>query len=209
MMETVETKKKVNAMEIIFKILKNKVGRIISLVLVVAITLGIVLLCNYNFGHQLNTTYLIGRLKESSELTAAKLNFTGMSEFKDSGISFINKSDFIMVFEATARIGIDLKYVQVEADKINRVVWITLPKAEVLDVKVDMDKIKYFDEKFALFNLDGKEDANKANALAEEKAKEELSNMGIWEMADAHAEDLIKDLIQDLVPKKYEIKIKR
>jgi hypothetical protein len=71
-----------------------------------------------------------------------------------------------------------------------------------------MNKIKYFDEKFSLFNVDAKEDANKANALAEEEAKKELAGMGILEMANEQAEALIKGLIQDVVPKNYEIKVK-
>ena len=208
-METNETKKKVSVMRIILKILKNKVGRIISLIVAVAIIFAIVTICMYEPKQELDTTYIIAKLENSSELTTAKLNFTGMSEFKDSGISFINRSDFIMVFEATARAGINVKEIKVEVDNINRIVWITLPKAEILDVKVDMDKIKYFDEKFSLFNIDQKEDANKANALAEEEAKKELASMGILEMADAQAEALIKGLIQDVVPKKYEIKIRK
>lgn len=166
-------------------------------------------ICSYEPEQTLDTTYIIAKLEKSSELTTAKLNFTGISEFKDSGIAFISKSDFIMVYEATARAGIDVKDIKVVADDINHVVWLTLPEAEVLDVKVDMNKIKYFDEKFSLFNVDAKEDANKANALAEEEAKKELASMGILEMANDQAEALIKGLIQDVVPKDYEIKIKK
>lgn len=190
------------------KILKNKIGRIICLVLVAAIILTVVAVCSYKPEQTLDTTYIIAKLEKSSELTTAKLNFTGMSEFKDSGIAFISKSDFIMVYEATARAGIDVKDIKVAADDANRIVWLTLPKAKILDVKVDMNKIKYFDEKFSLFNVDAKEDANKANALAEEEAKKELAGMGILEMANEQAEALIKGLIQDVVPKDYEIKVK-
>lgn len=192
------------------KILKNKIGRIVCLILAVIIVVTIVFISSYNPKQKLvDPTYIIAKLEKSSELTTAKLNFTGMSEFKDSGIAFISKSDFIMVYEATARAGIDVKDIKVEADDINQIVWLTLPKAEILDVKVDMNKIKYFDEKFSLFNVDAKEDANKANALAEEEAKKELASMGILEMANDQAEALIKGLIQDVVPEGYEIKIKK
>ncbi|MBQ7822061.1 MAG: DUF4230 domain-containing protein [Clostridia bacterium] len=207
--EVKREKRKKNIKGLIGKILKNKIGRIVCLVLVVVIVLAVVLVCSYKSEQTLDTTYIIAKLEKSSELTTAKLNFTGMSEFNDSGISFISKSDFIMVYEATARAGIDVKNIKVVADDINHVVWLTLPKAEILDVKVDMNKIKYFDEKFSLFNVDAKEDANKANALAEEEAKKELAEMGILEMANDQAEALIKGLIQDVVPKDYEIKIKK
>ena len=202
-----KSKKKIKGF--IGKIFKNKIGRIVCLALVAVIVLAVVAVCSYEPEQTLDTTYIIAKLEKSSELTTAKLNFTGMSEFKDSGITFISKSDFIMVYEATARAGIDVKNIKVVADDVNHVVWLTLPKAEILDVKVDMNKIKYFDEKFSLFNVDAKEDANKANALAEEEAKKELASMGILEMANDQAEALIKGLIQDVVPKDYEIKIKK
>ena len=87
-----------------------------------------------------------------------------------------------MVYEATARAGID--------------------------VKVNMDSIKYFDEKFALLNVDYKEDANRATSLAEKEAVTELEDMGILKMADEQAEALIKGLIQDVIPRNYKIQIK-
>ena len=205
----VKEKSKLNAKEILWKILKNKIGRILSIILVAIIALGVVAVCLREPKHSLDMSSIIAKLEKSSELTTAKLTYTGMSEFKDSGITFINKADFIMVFEATARAGIDVKEVKVEADDTNRIVQITLPKAKVLDVKVNMDSIKYFNEKFALFNVDPKEDANKANALAEEAAKKEVAEMGILEMADQQAEALITGLIQDAVPKDYVIKIKK
>ena len=192
--------------ELITKILKNKVGKIISIIVLVSIILFVVILCNKE--DELDSTYIIARLENASELTTAKLHYTGMSEFEDDGIGFINGSDFKMVYEATARAGIDVSDIKVDVDNFNDVVWLTIPKAEILEVKVDMDSIKYFDEKFALFNFNSKEDANKANAQVEEKAKEELKNMGILEMADSQAEALIKGLIQDVIPKGYEIKVK-
>ena len=56
--------------------------------------------------------------------------------------------------------------------------------------------------------LNSKEDANKAQALAEENAKEELAKMGILKMADNQAESLIKGIIQDSIPNDYKIEVK-
>lgn len=50
---------------------------------------------------------------------------------------------------------------------------------------------------------------NKENSLAEKDAKTEVEQMGILEAADQQAEALVKGLIQDIVPKKYEIQIKK
>ena len=191
------------------KIIKNKTTRIISLVLVAIIAVGIVLLCTYNRKEKIDTDYIIAQLEKSSELTTAKLKYTGLSKFEDAGIEFINKSNFRMLYKATARAGIDVKDVKIEADDITHTLWLTIPKAKIIDIDVDMNSIEYFDEKFALFNVNSKEDANKAVVLAEEEARKELANMGILEMADEQSEALIKGLIQELVPHKYEIKVKK
>ena len=192
--------------ETLKKLLKNKIALVAIIILVVTC---IVYFGFYNKNKEVDTRYIITQLEKSSELTTAKLNYTGMSEYKDSGIGFINRADFIMVYGASARVGIDVKEVKIEADNITRTVWITIPKAKILEVKVNMDNIKYFDEKFALLNFDYKEDANSATALAEKEAVKELEGMGVLEMANNQAEALIKGLIQDIIPKNYEIKIRK
>ena len=151
--------------ELVKKILKDKTGRIVSVVALVAIVLIVLLLCTSTKKETVDTEYLIAKLQSASELTTAKLNFTGMSKYNDKGVAIINKSNFIMVFEATARAGIDVKEIKIKSDDFNKKVIVEIPEAKILDVKVDLNSIKYFDQKFALFNFNSKEDANKANAL--------------------------------------------
>ncbi|MGN1121201.1 MAG: DUF4230 domain-containing protein [Eubacteriales bacterium] len=153
-----------------------------------------------------DTEYLYAQLSKASELTAAKLNYTGMTEYKDSGIAFINKSDFIMVYRATVRAGINLDEIKISANDVEKVIYLDIPKAQIQEVKVDPSTIKYFDEKFALFNVNEKEDGNKAIALAEEAAAEEAANMGVLELADTQAETLIKGILANAIPDGYEIK---
>lgn len=215
---TEETKNEFNPKEppknskikkVLVKFLKTKIGKIACAIVALVLVITIVAIISYEPGQKIDVTPMIVTLEKSSELTTAKLNFTTMSEFKDSGIAFINKSNFKMVFEATARIGIDVKEVEINADDLNHIIWITIPKAKILDIKINSNSIKYFDEKFSLFNLNAKEDANKANSLAEEEAKKELNGMGVLTMADDQSEALIKGLIQDLVPDNYTIKVKK
>lgn len=183
--------------------------------LILAVT-GAVVLCLaagcfmlYNGKAEVNSEYVNALLEKASELTSAKLNYTGMTEYKDTGIPIINKSDFIMVYEATARAGIDMKDVKVEVDDKKKIVRLSIPKAEVLDVKVKASSIKYFDEKFALLNVNEKEDSNRAIDLAEKAAEKEVRDMGVLEMADEQAEALIKGLLRDAVPDDYKFDIKR
>lgn len=151
----------------------------------------------YNGKAEVDSEYVNVLLEKASELTSAKLNYTGMTEYKDTGIPIINKSDFIMVYKATARAGINMKDVKAEVDDKKKIVRLSIPKAEVLDVKVKASSIKYFDEKFSLLNVNEKEDSNKAIELAEKAAEKELKNMGVLEMADEQAEALIKGLLRE------------
>jgi len=189
------------------KIFQNTISRVASIVIILAIiSFGVFLV--FNNEEEIDSSYIIAKLENSSELTTVKLNYTGMTEYKDSGIKIINRSDFVMVYDATARVGIDVKEIKVEVDNIKNIVWLTIPKARILDVKVDAGNIKYFDEKFALFNVDSKEDANKAIYLAEQGAILELIDMGVLDMANNQAEILLRGLLQDVIPKNYEIKVR-
>lgn len=184
----------------------NLIWSILLVILIIFAVLGIKSVF-YNGKASVDSEYISGLLTKQSELTTAELNYTGMSEYKDTGIKFINRSDFIMVYHATARAGIDMEQVEVDVDNGSKTVKLIIPKAQVLDVKVDTDTIKYFDEGFALLNWDEKEDGNEALALAEKDAKKEVAQMGILEIADSQAETLIKGLLEEAVPDDYEFKI--
>lgn len=190
----------------LFKSKKSKI--IIASVALLLIALCIFLLLHNN-EPKVDTDYLIATLTKSSELTTAKLNYTGISEFKDTGIAVINKADFIMVYHATVRAGINVEDVKITADDINKIIYVDVPKAEVQEVKVDTSSIKYFDQKFALFNTDEKEDSNKAISLAEEEAKKEAAKMGILKMADEQSATLIKGILANAIPDGYRIEIKQ
>ena len=158
----------------------------------------------------LTNKMILSTITKSSELTTAKLNFQGFAKYDDKGIPVLTKADFSMTYEATARIGVDLEKVKsrVVDPKKNKkgVVWITLPKAEVQEVKIKPDSIEYFNEKVAIFNFDDKEDSDKAQALAEKEAKKQAENMGVLEYADMNAEELIKGILSEVVPDNYEVK---
>ncbi len=183
---------------------KKLIGTIILLVVVVVA----VFMIATNFKAEVSSEYLNMLLSESSELTTAKLTITGFSDYKDTGVVLLNRSDFSMVYEATVRAGIDLKDVEVRVDNKNETVKVKIPSAKIHDVKVDPKNIKYFNEKFSLFNVDEKEDANKAQELAETHAKEYAATTGILEFADEQAKSVIKGIFAGEISG-YEIKFEK
>lgn len=198
------------ALAIIGKVIptmKIKIIAAVAAALVIALFIAIPLLSKDE--PAVDTSYMVSLLAESSELTTAKLHYTGMTEFKDSGIAFINSSDFIMVYEATARIGIDLQEVDVSSDNVTKVITVSIPPVAIQDVKIDASSIKYFDQKFSLFNLDEKEDSNAAIALAEEAAMTEVGEMGVLQMAQDQSATLIKGILANAIPDGYVIEIRQ
>lgn len=196
--------------EWIKNILKHKKVAIIGILVVVGLVISaIVFTVIHNDKQKIDTDYLLATIQESSELTTAKLSYTGLSEFTDSGIAFINRADFKMIYHATARIGIDVKKIRVESDDSQKIIYVDIPKAEVQDVKVDASTIKYYDEKFALFNVNEKEDGNQAIALAEQEAKAEIGKMGCLKMADDQSATLVKGVLANAIPDGYQISVRQ
>lgn len=153
------------------------------------------------------TDYVKTLITKSSELTAAKYTFTGITKYQDEGVPVLNQSNFVMVYEATARAGIDVEQVEVKVDDDSKTVFLAIPKATVQDVNVDTSSISYFDEGFAIANLDQKQDGNKAIDMAKEDALEEVSTSGVLEMADTQSEALIKGILQPAIPSDYTFKV--
>ena len=72
-----------------------------------------------------------------------------------------------------------------QLDKANRVRkaknYVAMEKQKSLEVKIDPNSIRYYDESFSLFKSDEKESANKAQTFAEKDAKKESTKSNISE----------------------------
>lgn len=187
---------------------RKTISTIVTLVILAVIALGTFILLIYNFQAKVDTEYLNALVSKSSELTTAKLNYTGMTKYTDEGISIINKADFTMVYKATVRAGINVDEVEITSDDDKKIIYVTIPKASVQEVKIDTSSIQFFDQGFALFNTDEKEDNNKAISLAEDAAKKEAASMGVLELADEQSATLIKGILANAIPDGYIIEVK-
>ena len=191
------------------KFLTNKLYTMATIAVGVVAVIVLIGLFFTNGKAKLDTKYIVSKLEKESELTTAKLTYEGFSKYTDEGIEILTKADFYMQYKAEVRAGIDVKDIKVDVNEISNKVTLTIPKARVLDVKIIPDSITYFNESFALFNWDSKEDANKAQKMAEEDAVKKIEEMGLLDMADTQAEALIKGLVQDIVPRDTKIEVKK
>ena len=154
---------------------------------------------------ELSNTMIEGKLQAANELISAKVNFRGLARYSDEGIPVLTKGDFVMVYTATVKAGIDVKNVGVCVDNTHKTVYFYIPKSEILDVKVNSDSIEFFDESFTLFNADEKADMAKALQYAEEIAAEDATETGILDLANEQSQTLIKGILEGSV-KDYEMK---
>lgn len=166
-----------------------------------------------NLTPDIDVTYLNISLKEASDLTTAKLTINGLVDFKDTGIVILNKSDFVMKYTADISAGIDMAKVEIKEEDIdheNKKIIVRIPKATVFKPNVyhGDEYIKFYGERFAIFNVNEKEDLSRALALAEEDAEKEAVKSGLLELADKQSEAIIKGILSDAVsPIGYTVEI--
>ena len=190
------------------KILTSKKHAIIFFTVSAILMVTLFCLVTYNRTPQADTTSLNQLLRKASDLTTAELRLTNMTKYDDEGLAILNRSDFIMVYEATVWSGIDVEKVEIIPNHSTKVIEVNIPKATIQNVKVDSSTIEYFDEGFSLFNPNEKEDNNAAIVKAEEDIKEDALKSGILELADKQSATLIEGLLAKAVPAGYTLEAK-
>lgn len=186
----------------------KKMWGIIAIIVIALLAILYIRLFVYQAEAKVTSEQLNLMLSEESELTSAKLNGKGYSIYEDEGLPIISKSDFLMTYEYTVRAGIDVKKIETKVYDNKSEVVITIPKAEIQDIKVEPESIDLYDEDFALFNTNEREDMLKAQTEAEKHALEDAKETGILEYANQQAEKLIKGIVADAIPEDYKLIIK-
>lgn len=144
---------------------------------------------------ELTSSFINGRLEAVSELTTAKLTYTGLIKYSEGKIPFLTQNSFSMIYTASVRAGMDLSKASVEITEEE--VAITLPVCEVQSVEVDERSIEFYDEHWALFNRLTKEEVIDMVSAAKEDvlAKADLENL--LDSAKRQTEILIHSLLDD------------
>lgn len=140
-------------------------------------------------------------LEKSSELTAGKLRLTGILNYDDKGIPVLTNGKFKMKYEAEVRAGIDVSKIKIDnVDNENKVITVSVPKAEILGAEVDPASLEFFDKSFTILDLNKEEDVAKAQTEAKKDIIEKASQSGLLELADKQSEDLITGILSTGFP---------
>lgn len=142
----------------------------------------------------LSATSIQEQLTESSDLATAKLEYRGLVRYESGDIDFLTKKGFTMVYDAEIRAGVDLSQAAVSVDGHDIIV--QLPMADVQTVSIDPDSIEFYDESFALFNWENKNDTAEALVLATEDASGKVDQINMIEQANEQAKTVVESLLK-------------
>ena len=185
----------------------SKAKKITIIVIMVLMLFCIFTTVKTYFPKRITSSYIMKEIKASSELTTAKITYTGFHKYEDDGVIFLNKGDFTMVYEAVIRTGIDLDKVDIKVNNLTKKVTLKIPEARVLDINIDEESIEFYDTKFSLFNYDAKTDVTKAMTDAKKDLEQKVVDKIDMDFANQQSEILIRGLVQKTIPSNYEIEV--
>jgi len=151
----------------------------------------------YNKKPQITSAMLAQKLEGASDLTSARLTYQGVIHYDDGGIPFLTQKKYTMVYSAEVEAGIDLSGVEIEVT--DDTVKVKLPDVDVEDPVVDMDSIEFYDDSFALFDWETKEDGIDAVKEAEKDCKEKIDIASLEGEAYENAKKVVEELLKDAV----------
>lgn len=105
----------------------------------------------------ISTKLISTQLQESAELTSSRYLYSNMGEFENHKTFYgwqvpFTQKHFVVAYDGVIHAGVNLRKVEVDVDPQQKIVTITLPKAQILSHEIDQNSIKVFDESQSIFN---------------------------------------------------------
>ena len=137
------------------------------------------------------------RLEDCSDLTTCNLVYVDLVKYEQGSIPLMTKKSFSMIYSANIRAGVDLGKAEVEVTP--KTVHIHLPETEIQSIEVDTNSLRFYDEKWALFNWSNKEDIATAISAARADAESNVDLEKLKAQARAQAERVVTKLIEPAI----------
>ncbi|MDP9801026.1 hypothetical protein J2S49_001102 [Arcanobacterium wilhelmae] len=146
----------------------------------------------------ITSTTIKNSFADIAELATEEYNFTGVGKFSDDGykllglrVPFTGKS-FLVTFSGRVTGGLkNLEAVDPRIDSAKRVVTLVVPRADVLDAKVDPASLEQYDQTFNPINQVSVQDIADFLATETEKAKKTAVDGGLLVRADKRLAELL------------------
>lgn len=153
------------------------------------------------------------QILDIGELATIEYLYTNAGKFEDSekalGIKlpFSTKS-FIAKWDGIIKAGVQMDQVEVKLDKTDKVITITIPKAEILSHEIDNDSIETLDQKDGMFNKVTVDDVRDFDKASKEEMTQRAIENGILDKALENAKVIIERLVNTDVVKEQGYAIK-
>ena len=143
---------------------------------------------------------LIDKVKRVCKFITVEGDFAEIYHYEDVKQKFLNmitsRKKALVVINAKAHIGFDLKKVKMEADtKTKRVIMRSFPNPEVLSIDTT---INYYDKRDGYFNKFAASDLSELQLEAKKHIEEKIPESGLYDVAKGEALEAIS-LIQTMV----------
>lgn len=146
------------------------------------------------------STVILDRIKSVCKLVSVEGDFAEIYRYeniKDGFMSILSsKKKALVVINAKAQIGYDLKKIRMTADnERKRIVLTDFPEPEILSIEPD---IQFYDVKNGLFNSFSPDDLTQLNLNAKEHIREKIPESGLIDTAKKEALQAVL-LIENIV----------
>lgn len=137
---------------------------------------------------QHQSTIILDRIKRVCKLVSVEGDFAEIYNYENTKEGFLkmtSKKKALVLINAKAQVGYDLKKVRLSADNTRKTIVLEkFPEPEVLSVE---SNIKFYDIKNGLFNSFDSEDLTDLNAQAKEHIREKIPDSGLLDTAKKEA----------------------
>ena len=150
-----------------------------------------------NWQQRFQPTISVGAIKtqiaDCSELATATLQYNGLVHYENGDIPIVNQKAFNMTYVAEIRAGVDLSQasVSVQGNEIR----VVLPPATVQSKEIKPESLAFFDQAWALFNWDSRDDISIALQQAQMDLDSQVEDLELIDTANRNAERAIRSLL--------------
>ena len=181
----------------------NRANKNLLLVLLVVILISITIIAAMLIQtrkNQVESRNIAFGLKDMGELVTQAGYFTNVQSSTSTRQLFgmdipFTTSKYIYSYDGVVKAGLDFSKIEVQVDDANRTVTVLLPEIEILDVNIDNDSLKIYDESQSIFTPLHISDVNEAQIELKEQVRQTAIDNGILEEAEKNARTIISGFL--------------
>lgn len=144
-------------------------------------------------------------LRELGKLVTEEYYFTdvlsyssALKLFKTVSLPFTTSS-FLVSYDGVVTAGLDFEKIEVAKDETAKIITVSLPAAEIMNVDIDPESFVLHSEKSGLGNPVSASDYNQSLVELESTAREKALAKGLLERADENAQKVIAHFVDSLL----------